>query len=676
MVLLQGDEIGLGAYQNLGDLLLDFGEEDSCTSYQRGLAMDEAKAWVTYEQEGRCYQREAFASYPAKTMIFRFRGQMERTTLGFDLAQICDTETWKPNGCLMQGHVSEGGLKFALCMGMETDGTCYEEEHGLVVEDAKEIVLYITALTDYGWEYPKYRRTDKADICKIAEERIRNAAEKGYEVLWQEHKEDYQKLYKRTVLHIGQEKNDLPTDVLLHNYKEGKESRLLESLLYQYGRYLLISSSRQGGLPANLQGVWNDSNKPAWQSDYHLNINLQMNYWPALSGNIPETELPLMEYLNRCLVIPGRMTAYAYTGIGDPECKKKEGWMAHTQNNIFGHTGPGSDWKWGWAPTVGAFILQNVFEYYRFTKDIDVLRKEIYPAMEEAGRMWSRLLIQNEQGEWVASPGFSPEHGPVSAGTTFDQTLVWQLYYDLFEAADALCENGWEAEVDQELIRFMKSQFARIHPCKVGAWGQIKEWMEEDEWENRGIGTMGVEEHHRHFSHIMGLFPGNCINSASPELVKAAKVSLLDRGDEGPSWSMALRICLWARLGEGEQCFKYLKNLISHNIFPNLWSYHPPFQIDGNFGMTAGIGEMLVQSHQGVMELLPALPKAWEKNGSFQGILARGNYQVDAAWEDGDLKTARITAGADGQAVVRWKNKEWKKELKKGETLEISTENN
>jgi alpha-L-fucosidase 2 len=703
MTLLQGDEIGLGAYQNLGDMYLDFDSyagnsaaepaalfdcnSKIITEYQRGLDMSKALAWTSYKKSGCMYKREAFVSYPARTAVYRLQGDMKHLRISLKLAQEKEQESWSKDGCLILGRVREGVLRYALCLGVVTDGRCVtnqkEQENALVIENAHETILYLTIVTDYGWEYPEYRRDEKEHIEQIVQERIGQAMKKGWQQLYEEHLRDYQSLFQRASVEIGQEPLMVPTDELLHMYQQGEESRLLESLLFQYGRYLLIASSRTGGLPANLQGVWNDSNEPIWQSDYHLNINLQMNYWLALNTNLSETMEPLFHYINQCLVIPGRQTAYAYTGIGDETCKEAKGWMAHTQNNIFGHTGAGSVWKWGWAPANGAFLLWNTFEYYRFTKDIEVLEKDIFPAIEEHVRLWSQLLEEDEEnGRLLASPCFSPEHGPVTRGGTFDQTMVWQLYRDYLDGAEDLCIAGREETVDKELVELIKKQIARIVPCEMGRWGQIKEWMQEDEWENRGFDDMGVQYHHRHFSHLMGLYPGRYISERMPVLADAARKSLIDRGDAGPSWSMALRVGLWARLGDGERCHQYLRELIIHNTYPNLWGYHPPFQIDGNFGVSAGMAEMLLQSYENRIILLPALPKAWEKKGSFRGLAAVGKYYVDACWSEGELEKVCIKAGeesgryeeirkAESEVEVCWRTRSWKLRLKAGETYQI-----
>ena len=671
MVLLQGDEIGLGAYQNFGDLFVEFPNlsKDDCLEYERGLSMDTATVWGKFVKNGSEYQRTFFASYPAKTVVMRFEGKRQDMELYFSIHQRVTKMTCIGEEITLEGQVEEdeeSGLKFALSLLVESDGEVNPKGQGLYVKNASVLTIYLAAATDYGWDYPEYRRCQP--LLPLVMNRTKEAKEKGYEELLKEHQSDYCPLFQRVSLEIGQEENKIPTDQLLSAYQQGKDSHLLEYQMFQYGRYLILASSRGEGLPANLQGIWNDSNAPAWQSDYHLNINLQMNYWLSMNTNLLETVPPLLKYVNKCLVIPGRETAYRYTGIGDGNSVTPTGWMAHTQNNIFGHTGPGSDWKWGWAPTVGAFLLQNTYEYFRFARDFEILERDIYPAMEEAARMWSQLLLEEpETGELLCSPCFSPEQGPVTAGNTFDQTMIWQLYHDVLEAAEELMDAGREAAVDKVLIEKIRRQFPLIVPCTVGAWGQIKEWREEDEWENRGFDSMGVQHHHRHFSHLMGVYPGQYITWKRPSLMKAAKVSMEDRGDAGPSWSMALRIGVWSRLGEGNSCYKYLRFFIQNNTMKNLWSYHPPFQIDGNLGLSAGVGEMLLQSHDRCIRILPALPDCWRKRGCFRGLRARGNITVDAWWEEGRITRVVLAAGSDYSFRLRFNRKELMIQMKAGE---------
>lgn len=661
MEKLQGDETGLGAYQNFGDIYLHFPRlaENRVSDYVRSLDLETGRAEVTFFYDRVKHHREYFADYPDKVMAVKITGKKMEMEFWVEGAQ---------EGCRYQvqdcryrlyGNVSgreEDGLAYEALFYVVTDGISRVTDNRIRIQGADEIQIIMSACTDYGREYPRYR--SDVDISSFLETRVRSAVKKGYEALREAQESDYTNLYGRVSLEIGQEGNVLPTDELLADYKAGRRHKLLEALLFQYGRYLLISSSREGGLPANLQGVWNALNTPPWQSDYHMNINLQMNYWLACSGNLMETCRPLVDYVNECLVIPGRVTAHRCLGIGNGDSGEALGWIVHTQNNIFGHTGPGSCWRWGWAPTAGAFILQNTYEYYRFTGDLDYLEDKIYPAMEEAALLWSQLLIEDkETGRLVVSPCFSPEHGPVSVGGTFDQEMVWQLFTNVCEAGADLCSAGRERSVNRKLLARIGEQCGRLEPIMIGSWGQIKEWVDEDTWENRGFDSMMVMENHRHFSHMLGLYPGTHITPSRPEWMKAARVSMEDRKDFGsdatPGWSKALKMGAWARLQSGEKCDFYIQEIIKENTYDNLWETHPPFQIDGNLGITAGIAEALLQSHDGEIYLLPALPVTWMEKGSFSGLLARGNIEVSCEWEAGRVIKAGFLKQEDGEIIAR-----------------------
>jgi alpha-L-fucosidase 2 len=708
MELLQGDEIGLGAYQNFGDIYINFLglEESKIGKYQRCLDLETGIANVSFQKGQDWYKREFFASFPDQVMVIRLQGEglncdfeilsaQQESTLGHCSQQeniISDEKqkksivqhqrrsgipgenqqqgipTDQSQQLLLYGKVNgDTGteLQYTAAFHFETDGIIESTDIGVRIKKATIIEVYLNCMTNYGRDYPEYRKD--VDIQEESLKKVTSASRLGYSEVRRRHLEDYQELFGRVSLWLGGETSELPTNLLLKNYQEGKsctkERAYLEELLYQYGRYLLISSSRKNGLPANLQGVWNASNQPPWQSDYHLNINLQMNYWPALVSNLPETVLPLVDYVRESLVIPGRKTAYHYTGVGNGDVTKATGWMAHTQNNIFGHTGPGSDWRWGWDPGAGAFILQNLYDYFRFTRDIFKLEKDIYPMMEEAARMWSQLLIWDEkQKRLVASPCFSPEHGPVTSGATFDQQMVWQLYHDTLDGAKALRKAGMDEILDVDLLTTIEEQIDLLKPYNIGSWGQIKEWFWEDQWEGRGYQNHGVIPDHRHISHLLGLYPGFDPCFLKEEYQQAAITSLLDRGesdsDVATGWSKAHKMAIWARLLDGEQSYNYVEQIITKSTLTNLWNTHPPFQIDGNFGYTAGISEMLLQSHGNVIHLLPALPKAWQKKGGFTGLVARGNIQVDCHWEDGQVVEFTLMPTNDTTCVIHYNEKQ------------------
>ena len=659
MKKLQGDEIGLGAYQNFGDIYIDFiaDKKAEISSYVRSLDLKTAVSRVEYKINGSDVTREYFVSYPDNTAVFKFTGNNISIKFTVENAHKNGKIKSENDTYTLVGSLGADPLNYAAAFKFVTDGKMTVNGKSVEISNAQNIEIYSSYKTDYGYEYPKYR--DNIDVQKFTLDAVNKAVQKGYDKVINDHINDYQKLFSRVELDIGQTVPSIPTDMLLYKYQKGEHSRALENLFFQYGRYLLISSSRIGGLPANLQGVWNAKNNPEWQSDYHLNINLQMNYFPALVTNIEETVPPLIKYVNKCLVVPGRATAHKFVGVGDGDVTKPTGWMAHTQNNIFGHTGAGSVWTWGWAPTTGAFILENMFEYYLFTKDIDVLANDIYPSLEEHALMWSQLLIEDKKTDrLVCSPGFSPEHGPVSIGNSFDQQLIWELFNNTILGSEALVQAGKENLVNAELIEKIKSQITRLKPIQIGKWGQIKEWIEEDEWKDRGFISHRVEKGHRHTSHLMGLYPGSLFNKDDKKAFNAAKVSLNDRGNQGQGWSKALKICEWARLLDGNRAHLIFEEQLKNNTHYNLWDFHPPYQIDGNFGATAGVAEMLIQSHTDAVHILPALPSCWAEKGEFKGLVARGNFVVDCKWENGRAVYVKIHSKIGGKCKLIVNDKE------------------
>lgn len=633
-----------GSYLLLGDMVVDFNiPNGQVENYVRKLDIDKSLYTCEFTVGGIKYSREAFASYPARVLVFHTSAS-EKGKLSFRLwvEKTHPCKIYADHELLAySGHIEDNGMRFDARAIIQTDGEVLTAGGKLTVKNATEATLYISAATDYEMKYPDYR--SGVDPSTITIPLVEAASRLGYEELYREHYADYSAIFNRVSLDINKETVDLPADRLLEAYRNGDRAAMnkLETLYFQYGRYLLISSSREGSLPANLQGVWNENNTPPWCCDYHINVNLQMNYWGAYNTNMVETVLPLVDFLDS-LREPGRITAKEYYNIVSDEAHPENGWTAHTQCSPFGWTAPGWDFYWGWSTAAVAWLMQNIWEHYEFTGDVKYLSEKIYPIMRESVRFYTQWLIYDEkQDRLVSSPTYSPEHGPASIGNTYEQSLIEQLFIDFLKAAEVL-------NTDPELCAKVREMLPKLSPYHVGKTGLLKEWFEEDE---PIFDSSKVQKNHRHISHLMGLYPGKQINRSRPELMQAAIATMNDRGDESTGWARAYKINLWSRTGDGDRTYKLLRGLLSDCTFVNLWDFHPPFQIDGNFGASAGIAEMLIQSHEGVIRLLPALPAEW-KSGSFRGLCARGGFVVNAIWENGEIVTAEILSKNGGECRV------------------------
>ncbi|MFO1388910.1 glycosyl hydrolase family 95 catalytic domain-containing protein [Cellvibrio sp.] len=629
--------IGYGDYQNFGELVLKFEPIGRFSDYRRELDLDKGLVRVTYTQNGIHFLREYFASYPDGVIAVRVSADKPKSVNVNASFNIPDNRslqiTVKQGRITASGNLNDNGLGYRASFAVIANTPVSETENEVKVVGADSALIILKAGTNYAQRYPSYRGEDPK---KVIESTLDRVSKKSFDKLLADHQADYQKIFGRVTLDLGQVSTDLTTPQILNKYRKGDANldRTLEAIYFQFGRYLLISSSRKGSLPANLQGVWNASNTPPWNDDYHVNINLQMNYWLAETTNLPETLPPFFDFVES-LVLPGEQAAKQLFGA--------RGWTLFLNTNIWGFTGL-IDWPTAfWQPEAGAWLAQHFYEHYLFSGDTKFLRVHAYPLMKGATQFWLDALVKDPSGKWVVSPSFSPEQGPFVAGAAMSQQIVFDLLRNTSEAAHTLG--------DENFAKKLSAVLTNLDPgLRIGKWGQLQEWQQDiDDPKNQ----------HRHISHLFALHPGRQIDSAeTPEFFQAARTSLNARGDGGTGWSQAWKINLWARLLDGDRAHKLLSDQLVMSTLPNLWDNHPPFQIDGNFGAVAGIAEMLLQSQNNQIQLLPALPGVWS-NGSVKGLRARGNWGVDLVWKNGELDEADLTAGLSGK--VRLKNSIFRK---------------
>ena len=650
-----------GSFTTMGELYIETGlSEIRMDNYRRILSLDSAMAVVQFDKDGTQYQRKYFISYPDSVMVMKFTASKAgKQNL---ILSYCPNSEAKShlkadgnNGLVYTGILNNNGMKFAFRIkAIHKGGTLKAEDDRLIVKDADEVVFLLTADTDYKMNFNPDFKDSKAYVGNDPEQTtqamMKQALQKGYDELYRNHENDYTSLFNRVRLQLNPEENspNLPTYQRLANYKKGMPDYQLEQLYYQFGRYLLIASSRPGNMPANLQGIWHNNLDGPWRVDYHNNINIQMNYWPACSTNLSECTWPLIDFI-RSLVKPGEKTAQAYFNA--------RGWTASISANIFGFTAPLSNeaMSWNLNPTAGPWLATHIWEYYDYTHDKKFLQETGYELIKSSAQFTVDHLWHKPDGTYTAAPSTSPEHGPVDEGVTFAHAVVREILLDAIQASRVL---GVDANERKEWENVLE----KLVPYRIGRYGQLLEWSSDID---------DPKDEHRHVNHLFGLHPGHTISPVTtPDLAQAARVVLEHRGDGATGWSMGWKLNQWARLQDGNHAYKLYGNLLKNGTLDNLWDTHAPFQIDGNFGGTAGVTEMLLQSHMGFIQLLPALPDAW-RNGSITGICAKGNFEVSISWKEGKLEKATFLSKSGAPCKVKYGDDELMFKTTKGKIYEV-----
>ena len=685
------------SYAPLGTLEISNYEKGKATNYYRELDISNATSKISYEMDGVKYTREYFVSAPDQIMVIKLTSS-QKGALNFDInlrSLLKSNVEVRNNTMMMNGvapihenagykvvpkylEIKERGTRFTTLLQVKsTDGKVTSSNATMTLRNASEVFIYVSVATSFNG-FDKNPATEGVDDVALTLQNLNKVFAKTFDKIKENHVADYQKFYNRVSLDLGKTTApDLATDERLLRYSEGKEDKNLEILYFNYGRYLLISSSRTLGVPANLQGIWNPHLSPPWSSNYTMNINVEENYWLAENTNLSEMHLPLLSFIKN-LSVTGKVTAKTFYGVN-------QGWAAAHNSDIWAMTNPvgqfgKEDPMWACWPMAGAWLSTHIWEHYVFTQDAAYLKKEGYPLMKGAAEFCLGWMVNDKKGNLITSPSTSPENqyitpdgfvGATMYGGTADLAMIRECFEKTIKASEVL-------NIDAEFRDKLKKALAKLHPYQIGKKGNLQEWYFD--WEDK-------DPKHRHQSQLFGLFPGNHITPLkTPDLAEASKKTLEIKGDETTGWSKGWRINLWARLWDGNRSYKMFRELLRYvdpdgkktesprrggGTYPNLFDAHPPFQIDGNFGGAAAVAEMLLQSDENEIRLLPALPDAWE-NGSVKGLCARGGFEIEINWNNKKPEKVIISAKKEGKTILIFGDKKQEVVLKKGQKLEIN----
>jgi len=667
-----GANVPFGCFQTLGDLRLDFGTDAPHQQYYRELNLMTGVVLSTFSQNGIRYTREVFASHPDKAIVIRLTADRPGAIdVAVDLDRPERFETLVvDNNLQMSGTMDDGrggqGMRYrAQVTPVLEGGRISNTGKGIQINDANAVTLIVTAKTDYKQAYPVYKNPN---FEKEHRQIVAKASARSYADLKKRHIADFSAFMGRVDFRLGKASNDVPTNALMANNEQSGNEQVLYPLYFQYGRYLLLSSSRDGGLPANLQGIWANKIQTPWNGDYHTDINVQMNYWPAEVTNLSESHRPLLDLI-ATIVAPGKKTAATQYQMA--------GWVLHPITNVWGYTSPGESASWGMHIGGGAWIAQHLWEHYAFTRDNAYLTKA-YPILKEACLFYLDWLVADPKtGLLVSGPSPSPENSfkapdgsvaQISMGPSHDQQVIYNLFENTLQSAKILRDK------DAAFVQKVQTAMGKLARPTIGSDGRLMEWAHEFE---------EVEPAHRHLSHLFAFYPGNEITVArTPDLAKAVQLSLEKRGDDGVGWTYAWKIALWARLHNGDRALSMLNKQLrptasmdtkydgGGGTYYNMFDACPPFQIDGNFGVIAGMTEMLLQSHEDFIELLPALPTNWAE-GEISGLKARGAIEVDMKWKGGKLESASAKAMHKTTCKIKYNNRTLEFQLTPGKSINL-----